>query len=117
MNPLKRALIEKAGYENGFENICTDEDSLVVLGSARHQAKAAICLHDNGDDFMVAMTSISTKQLSNELLRSFANLNFNNDRFKVTSFHLFTPVLFIGVNICQSKVKNENKYWSTFRIN
>ena len=34
---------------------------------------------------MAAMTSVSTKQLSNELLLSFASLNFNNDRFKVTS--------------------------------
>jgi hypothetical protein len=40
MNSLKRALIEKAGYDNGFEHVVTSEKTHVMLASARHSVRA-----------------------------------------------------------------------------
>lgn len=42
MNVLERALIEKAGRENGWENVIESRDERVVLASARHRGKAII---------------------------------------------------------------------------
>ena len=36
MSPLKRALIEKAGHDHGFEHVLPSHSSVVSLGSARH---------------------------------------------------------------------------------
>jgi len=43
MNFIERVLIEKAGHENGFENVLTSKKELVLLGSARHRAQALPC--------------------------------------------------------------------------
>ena len=42
MNTLERVLIEKAGRENGWENVIESHDHAVVLASARHQARATL---------------------------------------------------------------------------
>ena len=38
MNPLQRALIEKAGHDNGFEYVLPGDAQHVVLASSRHPA-------------------------------------------------------------------------------
>ncbi len=42
MNPLKRALIEKLGHDNGFEHVQASDPRGVVLASARHSASAIV---------------------------------------------------------------------------
>ena len=42
MDSLERALIEKAGYGHGFENISESSPERVVLFSARHRAEACV---------------------------------------------------------------------------
>jgi len=44
MNLLQRSLIEKAGYENGFENNNSVGSSDVCLSSARHSANVTIAV-------------------------------------------------------------------------
>jgi len=49
MNPLERSLIEKAGYDNGWENVVGMEDDGVVLASSRHSGQVKIStLSENG---------------------------------------------------------------------
>jgi len=36
MNSLERSLVEKAGYDNGWERSASDSDESVVLTSSRH---------------------------------------------------------------------------------
>jgi putative restriction endonuclease len=42
MTPLKRALIEKAGHDHGFEHTVAVTGLAVTLGSARHPAKVEV---------------------------------------------------------------------------
>lgn len=41
MNSLQRALIEKAGHDNGFEHAASN-DTRIILASARHRAQIEI---------------------------------------------------------------------------
>ena len=68
MNPLQRALIEKAGHDNGFENVLPSGGLEVDLGSARHPAKVSVTA--SGDGFWGAIQSGSAT-LAQELSRSF----------------------------------------------
>lgn len=68
MNPLQRALIEKAGHDNGFENVLPNGGLGVELGSARHPAKVTVTASEDG--FLGAIKSGSST-LSQELTRSF----------------------------------------------
>lgn len=85
MNLLKRSLIEKAGYENGFENNYFTEDFAVILSSARHPATAKIRENSEGDGWLVEVTSVTTKSLAIELNRTFVGFPFENDSFLVSS--------------------------------
>jgi putative restriction endonuclease len=69
MNFIERVLIEKAGHENGFENILTSTEGLVLLGSARHRAQAIITKSEN--KLWLEITSTVSPHLSAELARSF----------------------------------------------
>jgi hypothetical protein len=42
MNSLERTLIEKAGYDNGWEVVVKSVPEYVLLASALHQAQAQI---------------------------------------------------------------------------
>ena len=68
MNPLQRALIEKAGHDNGFENVLPSGGPGVELGSARHPAKVSVTA--SGGGFWGAVQSGSAT-LAQELSRSF----------------------------------------------
>lgn len=68
MNPLQRALIEKAGHDNGFENVLPSGGLGVDLGSARHPAKVAVTVSEDG--FWGAIRSGSAT-LALELARTF----------------------------------------------
>lgn len=42
MNPLERALLEKAGHDNGFENVLDASQDSIAMGSARHPAQVTV---------------------------------------------------------------------------
>lgn len=68
MNPLQRALIEKVGHDNGFENVLPSGGLGVALGSARHPAKVTVTASEDG--FRGAIQSGSAT-LAQELTRTF----------------------------------------------
>ena len=69
MNLLQRALIEKAGHDNGFEYVLPPTDSeRVLLGSARHGAEVHV--QSQGAGFMAALGKCQLS-LPTELARSF----------------------------------------------
>jgi hypothetical protein len=67
MNTLERALIEKVGRENGWENVIESHDSAVVLASSRHQTRVSIFPSDSGSNFLLATSSTL---IHHELVRS-----------------------------------------------
>lgn len=70
MTPLKRALIEKAGHDHGFEHVLPAASGVVNLGSARHPARVAVSLQPQG--YAVAVVQ-GPATLLPELDRSFAH--------------------------------------------
>ena len=70
MNLLQRALIEKAGHDNGFEHVLpAAAEGWLALGSARHPAQVAVRPTDAGFE---ASLSRCQPGLPDELARSFA---------------------------------------------
>lgn len=100
MNPLQRALIEKAGHEHGFENILSSPDDTVLLGSARHRAQAAITL--DGDKWLLEVSSTVSKLLSLELARSFTEIPFQNRKFVLSSIDELTNFLRRAAKLAQA---------------
>jgi putative restriction endonuclease len=69
MTPLQRALIEKAGHDNGFEHVLPATTGTVHLGSARQPAKVSVSLVPQG----YALTLVQgPPTLLPELVRNFA---------------------------------------------
>lgn len=81
LNLLQRSLIEKAGYENGFENNNSVNDSDVYLSSARHSAKVIIGCHGNDEQLLVNVNSGITGGLITELGRTFAKHQIGDDTY------------------------------------
>jgi putative restriction endonuclease len=72
MDTLQRALVEKAGNDNGFEYVLPTASAAVELGSARHKARVAIEQAADGG-FRVSLIAGSAL-LAGELARSFPTL-------------------------------------------
>ncbi|MGO0112689.1 HNH endonuclease [Pseudomonas putida] len=68
VNPLQRALIEKAGHDNGFEHVLPALGNTVILASARHRSRAAVVPMAGGVEVRLQPASPA---LVSELLRSF----------------------------------------------
>jgi len=68
VNPLQRALAEKAGHDNGFEHVLSSASDAVILASARHRSQAVVTALVGG--FEVRFQP-ATPALLPELLRSF----------------------------------------------
>ncbi|AEG01192.1 HNH endonuclease [Methylomonas methanica] len=79
MNILKRALIEKTGHENGFENILSSHDDGVLLGSALHGIQALIA--EDNYRWIVDIHSEVSKYLYSELTRCFPNATRPDRKF------------------------------------
>lgn len=79
MNPLQRALIEKAGHDHGFEYVLSTMEGGVSLASARHPAQVAITLKANR--FVLSFTSPGRALLNAELVRSFPALPRSGESF------------------------------------
>jgi putative restriction endonuclease len=70
MNPLRRALVEKAGHDHGFEHVVTSGPDGVVLASARHAAIAQVVDQPAGGYLLYLRAE--TPALLPEMRRSFA---------------------------------------------
>ena len=70
MNPLHRALIEKAGHDHGFEHVVSSGPDGVVLASARHAATAQVVDRPAGGYLLYLRAE--TPALLSEMRRSFA---------------------------------------------
>lgn len=78
MTPLKRALIEKAGHDHGFEHTVSATGAAVILGSARHPAKAEVSWAQSG--YAMALVQ-GPATLPSELARRFADWPRAGDAF------------------------------------
>ncbi len=78
MNPLQRALIEKAGHDNGFENVLLSGWLGVELGSARHPAQVTVMAAEDG--FRVTIKS-GASTLAQELARTYHDAGEANQVF------------------------------------
>jgi hypothetical protein len=59
MNLLERSLIEKAGYDNGWENVLEETPDRVLLGSSRHAGQAQIHSLPGADGYRIGLTPFS----------------------------------------------------------
>lgn len=79
MDSLERALIEKAGYGHGFENIRESSPERVVLFSARHRAEASVTRSaDTADQWHV---SFQQGPPPAELVRTLPGITFKVGAF------------------------------------
>lgn len=91
MNPLQRALIEKAGHDHGFEYVSAYTDSQVQMASARHPAQVLVRL--DGGCFILSFSALMTAQLNNELARSFPEFLFDDGVFQATDQNALAALL------------------------
>ena len=63
MNPLQRALIEKAGHDNGFEYVLPGDAQHVVLASARHPARVRVSVAGQGFEVAIDTGSATAPSL------------------------------------------------------
>lgn len=79
MNPLQRALIEKAGHDHGFEYVIAVGEDYVRLASARHPAQVSVAYEPNL--FGLTFTSAASALLQSELTRTFPGLHRSEGSF------------------------------------
>jgi len=82
MNYLQRSLIEKTGYQFGFEYVQSSSLTEVVLASAKHPATARIV--QDGTGFNVRISSPPTVLISDELARSFPEFVISAGKFQLS---------------------------------
>lgn len=91
MNPLQRALIEKAGNDHGFEYVLSADEGAVNLASARHRAQVQITYSDG--QFSLVFTSPSTVLLNAELRRTFPAVTFAENKFRAPTLDVLAKLL------------------------
>ena len=77
MNVLNRAIIEKTGYQSGFEYRSNSTNTGLELASSRHPAKAMVT--EQGNEYRVAFTSTHTASLLSEVRRAYPNFMRDDD--------------------------------------
>ncbi|MCD8521881.1 MAG: HNH endonuclease [Saccharospirillaceae bacterium] len=83
MKSLEKSLVEKAGYDSGFEFVESSSADAVLLASALHPAKALIT--KVGTTFEVQLSSLKSPLLAKEVRRSFPDLVESVTGFYVSS--------------------------------
>lgn len=91
MNPLERALLEKAGHDHGFENVLGSASDAVLLSSARHPATATIRPCETG--WVIAFASPTGNLLLTELTRSLPDVAGAEDGLVAPDRDTLTRVL------------------------
>lgn len=99
VNPLQRALIEKAGHDNGFEHVLSSAGDAVTLASARHRSQTMVTASVNGFDVHFQAT---TPALLPELLRSFQPWAGADDVFCVPTLANLAALLRRAANLSQA---------------
>lgn len=99
MNTLERALIEKVGRENGWENVIESYDSVVKLASARHQAQVSITPATASDSFYLQTSSSLIHQ---ELVRSFSGVVCKQNHIVVLEIEQLARLLRRTAELAQS---------------
>ena len=99
MNALERALIEKAGRENGWENFIESDEATVVLSSARHPAQVFVAPADSGIGWDVAIPAGLIRQ---ELIRSLPIPYQENGAIQITDMDQLASLLRRTAELAQS---------------
>jgi putative restriction endonuclease len=97
MNPLQRALIEKAGQEQGWECALVSTPDAVELGSARHKARVRIVQAD-ATHWTI---SLAAGLVADELVRSFPD-KAKGQTFRVSSVGELCRLLRRAAELAQS---------------
>lgn len=97
MNCLERSLVEKAGYDFGFEHVQTSTEQEVILVSARHPAKAKVTQQKT--EFEVSISSPRTAILNEELCRCFPEFTYSSGVFRVCSHNELGQILRRAANL------------------
>jgi hypothetical protein len=79
MNTLERTLIEKEGYNHGWENVLESTPVRVVMGSARHKAEAQVTSSGPVNDWRVTFPKGPP---TTELARSLPGQHTGGDTFQ-----------------------------------
>jgi len=99
VNPLQRALIEKAGHDNGFEHVLPAHGDTVILASARHRSSATMVPLVAG--FEVRFQPASPALLP-ELLRSFKPWALGDGAFCVPTLANLSMLLRRAASLSQA---------------
>ncbi len=99
MNVLERALLEKAGRENGWENVIETTDAHVVLASARHRGRATILAMDPMPGWHVEFPEA---RLARELDRTFPGVLQGGGRFAASDMDTLAALLRRAAELAQS---------------
>lgn len=100
MNSLERSLVEKAGYDSGFENIVSSSADEVILASARHPSKVSI--FKVGSQYEVQLSSLKSATLHEELRRSFSDLTESGSSFLVPTEEQLAKLLRRAASLSQA---------------
>lgn len=82
MHPLQRALIEKAGHDNGFEYVLPCDGEHAALASARHPAQVRVAVVEQGYEVGI---DTGSAVLAQELARTFAATQRGANTFVLSS--------------------------------
>lgn len=80
MNALERTLIEKAGYDNGWEVVIESTSSQVELASALHRSRARVEGQTEGSKWLL---TVPEGPLTDELVRAEPSHHKGGGRFRV----------------------------------
>ena len=115
MKLIERSLIEKAGYENGFEIVQKSEVTVVSLSSSLHPIKVDIT---NGDYEGAYVLQFTGNLSLIELKRGLSKDIFRNDKIEVWSRELLGIVLKraaeLGISLPDGPIRLYNEQLNTF---
>ena len=110
MNTLTRSLIEKAGYDNGFEIINKSDPSIVSLGSSLHKVTVDITEGNHEGAYIIQFSGNASLA---ELKRGLNREIFKNDMIEVWNRELLGVVLKraaeLGISLPDGPERNYNE--------
>jgi hypothetical protein len=118
MNSLDRSLIEKAGYDNGFEIVQKSDPSIVILCSSLHPVKVEITIGNHEGSYVIHFSDNLNLQ---ELKRGLNKEIFINDKIEAWNRELLGVVLKraaeLGIALPDGPVRLYNEQLETYLIN
>jgi hypothetical protein len=115
MNSLSRSLIEKAGYDNGFETVQSNDSSIVCLGSSLHSVNVNI--RDGNHEGSYILQFSNNLNLT-ELKRGLNKELFLNGKIEVWNRELLGLVLKraaeLGISLPDGPERHYNERLKTY---